>query len=320
MKIDRHVRSAFEEQRTLNEALAVEVRRIFKAIYERWHFESRLKEEESFAQKIEAGFYTGRMVLDDFLGTTLVVQNPSQVHSALEFVSDNFKVVYTRPKSPVATKLGPSDFAFNGIRMYVRLKPDKYGQKRSFDGIVFEVQIKTFLEHAWSVATHDITYKTKAVDWARSRIAFELKALLEHADLTIDEIHNLSKSRLLLREYEPFIRLGTLIKILERHWEAAQLPSDMIRLGQNVDKVLGLAQVSPEKLDEALLVEGKSGRGAKLVNLSPYGAVLQTLVNCFSTEIKSANAVEKQQKAILLSDVEVPPDLTPAVQGLFRAL
>ena len=53
--------------------------------------------------------------------------------------------------------------------------------------MIFEVQIKTILQHAWSIATHDLIYKTDTVSWPKERIAFQVKAMLEHAEIAIAE-------------------------------------------------------------------------------------------------------------------------------------
>lgn len=52
--------------------------------------------------------------------------------------------------------------------------------------VVFEVQILTAFEYAWSTVTHDLVYKGPGVDWQRRRLAAQLKAVVEQLDLLID--------------------------------------------------------------------------------------------------------------------------------------
>ena len=56
------------------------------------------------------------------------------------------------------------------------------------------MQVKTFLQHAWGIATHDLIYKTDDVSWSRQRIAYQIKAMLEHAEMSIQEAGRLAEA------------------------------------------------------------------------------------------------------------------------------
>jgi ppGpp synthetase/RelA/SpoT-type nucleotidyltranferase len=51
--------------------------------------------------------------------------------------------------------------------------------------LLFEVQIKSAFDHAWSTATHDLTYKAQQIDWRRLRLAAQIKAIVEQLDVAI---------------------------------------------------------------------------------------------------------------------------------------
>ncbi len=53
--------------------------------------------------------------------------------------------------------------------------------------VVFEVQIKTAFEHAWSTVTHDLVFKGQQVDWRSKRLAAQLKALVEQIDFLVNQ-------------------------------------------------------------------------------------------------------------------------------------
>src|SRR6185295_542993 len=80
---------------------------------------------------------------------------------------------------------GTHEFSFDDLRLYTKWKPDVTLPTPTFAGVVFELQIKTFLQHAWSIATHDLIYKTDSISWPKERVAFEIKAMLEHAENAI---------------------------------------------------------------------------------------------------------------------------------------
>jgi len=51
--------------------------------------------------------------------------------------------------------------------------------------LLFEVQIKSAFDHAWSTATHDLTYKSNQIDWRRLRLSAQIKAIVEQLDVAI---------------------------------------------------------------------------------------------------------------------------------------
>ena len=78
----------------------------------------------------------------------------------------------------------PDVFRFDATRCYCRIRhaePEPELEPRAFE-ITFEIQIKTAFEHAWSVVTHDLVYKTDDISWTKRRLAAQLKAMVEQID------------------------------------------------------------------------------------------------------------------------------------------
>jgi hypothetical protein len=83
----------------------------------------------------------------------------------------------------------PGVFRFDATRWYGRVRQDGGTpplEARALE-IVFEVQIKTAFEHAWSTVTHDLVFKGQQVDWRSKRLAAQLKALVEQIDFLVNQ-------------------------------------------------------------------------------------------------------------------------------------
>src|SRR5215213_854291 len=192
MKIPRSVRDVYLEQLEKYQKLKEIVDALVVPLKDaRWHYESRVKSEEGYALKLE----TGRAEVDkfeDFFACTLVVENQARIKSAKNLVLSHFTLKYRRPKYDDFTHKSSESFPFDDLRLYVQYKDDPTLPPTGVDGLLFEFQIKTFLQHAWSIATHDLTYKSDTISWAKARIAFQIKAMLEHAEVSIETAESLA--------------------------------------------------------------------------------------------------------------------------------
>jgi ppGpp synthetase/RelA/SpoT-type nucleotidyltranferase len=279
----------------------------------RWHYESRVKAEESFALKLETGRVPDPNNSEDFFACTLVVENHSRIATAEDLINRLFVVQSRRPSSDTATHLSPENFGFDDLRLYVKWKDDPALRPTKLSGMVFEVQVKTFLQHAWGIATHDFVYKSDDVDWAESRIAFQVKAMLEHAELSIGEASRLSEAKLLGRCDRVNLELKETIQAIRDRWQPDQLPTDLKRLAENI---LNLSQSLELKLDELWRVvdeASKNGNGAKLLNLSPYAATLDALFNAKGKALFDALAKSHRKSSIFVPDEIAIPDMRPDV-------
>ena len=225
MKVPQSVRVLYEDLVPKYVALKAAVDSILLSKKQpRWHYESRVKEEISFALKLETGRVKDPRDSEDFFACTLVVENHSRIAEAEAFILGIFKLDQRRPKDPAFTHLAPSSFDFDDLRLYVRWV-DAAGHKPvGLDGMLFEVQIKTFLQHAWGIATHDFVYKSDGVDWSGSRIAYQVKAMLENAELSIGEAKKLAASAMMNRVDQECKDLRMMIEEIKKRWEPNHLP------------------------------------------------------------------------------------------------
>jgi ppGpp synthetase/RelA/SpoT-type nucleotidyltranferase len=277
MKVDERIRAEFKRQQSLAERLKERVDDDFVNRSDSWHYESRVKSEESFALKIEAGRVRDPAAVEDVFGCVLVVRNALELPAAIDFV----RVLYgepdeQRPASLERTRKSPSDFLFDDVRLYLRYSVPDYLPQPEFVGVKFEIQIRTFLQHAWAIATHDVVYKADDVNWRRERVAHQIRATLEQAEVAIERMSELQETKALPQASSRFDDVNAIINLLRDEWPADQLPHDLRRLSESIAVVARAVDVSiPDGLSR-LLADGRAAlNGAHNLNWSPYRSTLQ---------------------------------------------
>ncbi|MGO9568594.1 MAG: hypothetical protein ACLP5H_13730 [Desulfomonilaceae bacterium] len=280
MKIPNSVRDSHAAQKEAYKGLRTRVDGVMRShIDPRWHYESRIKGDESFALKAETGRFDDLSRLEDFFACTIVVENLSSMSRAEKLVRKKFKFYDRRPQIDTFTSKPPDSFRFDDTRLYVQWKDDRLAPPTGFAGMLFEVQIKTFLAHAWSIATHDLTYKADEKSWPKERIAFQIKAMLEHAETAIQEAQKLAKSASLRKTDKLSKRISAVIQLLNDSWPPASLPEDKKRLAENIDNLIQNVGIDLDRLREVIRKETSLGRGTETLNLSPYLSIVQSLFN-----------------------------------------
>lgn len=266
-------REAYRKQFPLAKLLKAEVDQYFERARTGWFTDSRVKEEGSFHQKIETGRVENIDELEDFFGALVVVPLPSDIPSALEFLDEFFVTKYRRPLDSARAPHPASAFRFNDIRLYGHLRPDDTMPPTPLDNVIFEVQVRTFFQHAWSSATHDLVYKHPRFSWARSRVAAQIKAILESAEMTIDSIDALENSPVLPREGSPESELNLLLEVVTDHWNRNDLPENLKRLTETLSDLCTAFSLDAQELDQ-MLVRGRVELGGHPDGWSPYQCVV----------------------------------------------
>lgn len=316
MKIPLSIREAYDAQIDLNRRLQEVVDGILKNLKRpRWHYESRIKELESFAVKVEAGRARNPKAIEDFFACALVVPNSTELKQAETIIRGSFDVKYQRPRDPAETSKEATAFPFDDLRLYVTRKNPGALPPTPLDQVVFEIQIKTFLQHAWWIATHELNYKTDEVRWSKDRIAAHLKAMIEHAELSIQEAAALSDSEMLSKTDGPTRILVEIIGVLKAHWAREDLPGNIRGLAQAVQPILTALQMRSSDLNDLLNVEKVAGNGSFDLNLSPYGVIVQGLLRHKMAECSALLADPNVRVRIVVSrEIQLPAGLE--VSGL----
>ncbi len=280
MKIPNSVRSIYEELLPGYARLKELADAKFQALREsRWHYVSRVKQAQSFALKLETGRVLNPMEMEDFLACSLVVENRAALIRAETIVRSNFAFESRRPPIDDFTHKRSDAFPFDDLRLYLRWRDDPAVRPTGFESYLFEVQIKTFLQHAWTIATHDLIYKNSAKTWGKERIAYQIKAMLEHAEIAIQEAETLSTTALLNKTDSETREIGEILGLLKTTWSPELLPADRTRLAINIHSLLRAIRLTNDELASILQEEAEQGRGRHTLNLSPFCVVVQSLIN-----------------------------------------
>lgn len=280
MKIIQSIEAIYEEQKELNLLLQNKVDEIFSRLkLKSWHYFSRIKQLESFALKLETGRFSEAKSMEDFFACTIVVENLDQINKATELIRENFNVFLTRPKDQKLTHKEPSSFQFDDLRLYATLIQKDFLPEEPINKVKFEIQVKTFLQHAWSLATHDLIYKSNEINWSKERIAYQIKAMLEQAELTISGVNNLITVPEVLKDNYETTQQKKILSFYNNFFESEDLPKDVVRLCKNTQELLKGLNLHVEDLEKVLQKENDLGKGVHFKNLSPFLLILQSIIN-----------------------------------------
>ena len=166
-------------------------------------------------------------------------------------------------------------------------------------GVVFEVQIKTILQHAWSLATHDLIYKTDTVSWPLERIAYQVKAMLEHAEVAIAEANELARTPAVAKRDPHTTALLFLIGEIKRTWSNDRLPTDIKRLAETILKVFQAVDLDVRKFREVIGAEIRRF-GTLPYDLSPYAFTIQALAHFAGTDFQQKLSRAHMRLSILI--------------------
>ena len=168
------------------EQVAIRVRDIVSSLCEAggYAYLGRTKDVESLAEKVETGRFSSWNDLDDLFACSIVVPMLSDEPAVVEELRASFVEVECKRRG--TSRKDPAVFRFDATRFIGRLRPDSVpGGVGNLLGVQFEIQVRSAFEHAWSVTTHALAYKSSQVNWRHMRLAAQLRAAVEQLDQVV---------------------------------------------------------------------------------------------------------------------------------------
>lgn len=278
MKIPLSIKDLYASKYTTYVALQESVDKWVESVKDiKWHYESRVKELESFALKFETGRFDSASIFDDMFGGMIVVSTHSEIVKVEEILREKFILVTKKPNSKSFATYSPEHFVFDDLRLYLKFDKNNFLSPKVevLDGLTFEIQIKTFLQHAWALSTHDLVYKSENISWSKHRVAYQVKAMLENIELSISSAEALSCNDMINKEDKRFKKLGRIVALIESKWDEESLPVDKKRLAENIYECIDKLKISLSDLKTLIDDTGCN----TLKSISPYQSILMAIIN-----------------------------------------
>ncbi len=147
---------------------------------------SRLKDRESLAEKLRrvGKGYSRLTDITDVVGLRVITHLEDEVDSIGHLVEREFAVDHARSIDKRKI-LDPDRFGYLSLHYICNLSPQRVqlpGYHR-FEGLSFEIQVRSILQHTWAEIEHDLGYKAGGTIPGPIRRRFSrLAGLLEIAD------------------------------------------------------------------------------------------------------------------------------------------
>jgi ppGpp synthetase/RelA/SpoT-type nucleotidyltranferase len=308
MKVVESIRLFYNDWSPKFNDLSAEIESMLESTIRKngWLYIGRVKKLESLALKIETGRFSDNLHVEDFFACTIVVATFPQIEEAEKDIRSHFTVVERRPENANKTRNRASDFVFDDLRLYCIYKVPEAKRDKVLDGLKFEVQIKTVLQHAWAQATHDLTYKSETTSWSRDRIAFQVKAMLEHAEIAISEASRLASAPAVAKDDEKTSDIRLIIDKIKEIWDQDKLPSNLKLLAENIFAILKICDIKTNLFKRIIDTEiCRLSLKKAPENLSPYAFTVQALA--YSAEANLESKLKTSRKIISVhKDMELP--------------
>lgn len=194
-KINNAVES-YENNRYLYKELAKKVKNIIEEVLKSKDInfntiDCRAKAINSYKEKIKKKDYQNPITdVKDYSGIRVITYINSEVIKVCDIIEKIFDIIEKEDK---AKKLDDNYFGYKSIHYIAKLPNEriKLLEYKKFEGLSFEIQVRTLLQHAWAEIEHDRNYKFQGVLPEHKNIQrrFALvSGMLEMADKEFDTI------------------------------------------------------------------------------------------------------------------------------------
>ena len=143
--------------------------------------ESRTKDVDSLARKIQNKHYSKLSIITDLCGLRVIVPYKSNVVDVDNLIQSEFQILEHQHHGENEV----TEFGYRSLHIIAKLDRSRLNSTEwgPYNNFVFEIQIRTILEHSWALISHQLDYKTSgAAPPAFRRRLFQIAALLETSD------------------------------------------------------------------------------------------------------------------------------------------
>ncbi|QWH38135.1 hypothetical protein EXW53_15185 [Bacillus mycoides] len=160
----------YRSNKPLYEALANKVEGIIKDVLNQdgltyYLITSRAKELDSFTKKAKKDKYSDpKNEIKDLAGIRVITFVRSEVEACKNAIKPLFKIDDNHSVDK-GKALGIDKVGYRSVHFVAELTEDRLNLPdfKHFEGMCFEIQIRTILEHAWADISHDRNYKFNGV-------------------------------------------------------------------------------------------------------------------------------------------------------------
>ena len=161
--------------------------------------QSREKSLSSFSEKVARKSHKYPNPVEEFTdlcAARVIVQTLEQVAAVCEFIEANFEIIQ---KDDKGLQLGESTFGYRDMHYLVRFSPKRDGalgvtpeERVTIDKLTnrtAEIQVRTWLQHAWADTSHDRIYKNSLhFSQELARAGNRLAAQMEEGDRGFEQL------------------------------------------------------------------------------------------------------------------------------------
>ena len=187
----------YDQERPVYETLAIKLKNLVQELLEieninYWMVETRAKSLESFEEKFKLKKCTNPRDIEDLTGMRIIGYVISDVDKICSLLMNNFDVDKSKIEDKSDT-LGTDKVGYRSRHFIATLSKQRtsLGEFKKFEGIRFEIQVRTILQHAWAEIEHDRNYKYGGVLPSEIQRCFNLLAgSLELVDDQFEQLSN----------------------------------------------------------------------------------------------------------------------------------
>jgi putative GTP pyrophosphokinase len=154
---------------------------------------SRSKDIESFRKKISKDKYDNPIIqIKDLAGIRVITYVEDEVKAVCRTIEDAFQIDKDNSLDK-SEELGIDKVGYKSIHYIASLKEDrlKLPEYKIYENRVFEIQVRTILQHAWAEIEHDRNYKFSGK--LPDEISRRFKLLAGSLEISDREFNNISK-------------------------------------------------------------------------------------------------------------------------------